>query len=285
MDALEPQTPSLDSTFELPVEGSKAEPIAPAISRDKFRILMPILGGAALLVAILALVLAVPGYRAFTAADPSHDGFVPPRSIFDTVELTQGSVVTIYCDLSKSSNQGSGWSISKNDLLPLQDAEAETKLADYSTTIVTNHHVIEDCIDDGTLSVLKLGKTYYPIIIADDEERDLAILAISQEFPPLGLSVSIPSPGWWVMTLGTPLGLEGSITFGNVISMEDDFNFLSTSNISSGGSGGPIVDNEGNVIGTSVASLTTQFTYEGIGLNSLCHSITDCNKRGKFWKE
>ena len=285
MDASEPQTPSLDSTFELPVEGTEAEPIAPAIPRDKFRILMPLLGGAALVVAVLALVFAVPGYRAYTAADPTKDGFVPPRNLFDTVEMTQKSVVTIYCDLSKTYDQGSGWSISKKDLLPLQDAEAEKKLVDYATAIVTNHHVIEDCIKDGTLSVFKLGKTYYPIIIADDKKRDLAILSINQVIPPLGLSSTIPSPGWWVMTLGTPLGLEGSITFGNIISMEDEFNFLTTSNISSGGSGGPIVDNEGNVIGTSVATLTEHFTYEGIGLNSLCDSIADCKKREKFWKE
>ncbi len=94
-----------------------------------------------------------PAYKQYKNSDPTRDGFVQPRSIAKLVNKTQLSRVTIYCDYSaKKYGQGSGWStnlkIKKNKKFP--------------TAIVTNYHVIEDCLDadgnmkPGSIKIIKL---------------------------------------------------------------------------------------------------------------------------------
>jgi hypothetical protein len=73
----------------------------------------------------------------FVAQDPKLDGYVQPRSISDLVDKTQESTLTVWCDVSKNEgSQGTAWAV-----------ELETVVSDkYPTTLITNHHVIEDCI-------------------------------------------------------------------------------------------------------------------------------------------
>ena len=52
------------------------------------------------------------------------------------------------------------------------------------------------------------------------------------------------------MAVGTADGFEGSVAFGNVLNTTDK-DILITAAISHGNSGGPLVDNEGNVVGTN----------------------------------
>ncbi|MCE2647847.1 MAG: hypothetical protein LW691_03825, partial [Streptomycetaceae bacterium] len=69
--------------------------------------------------------------------DPAGDGFVPPRSIERLVDTTQASTVTVFCTpKAGKTSQGTAWAI-----------ELETDVSkEYPTTLITNHHVIEDCI-------------------------------------------------------------------------------------------------------------------------------------------
>jgi len=73
----------------------------------------------------------------YGAQDPKHDGYVQPRSINDLVDKAAQSTVTVWCDVSKTNgSQGTAWAI-----------KLETAVSDvYPTTLITNHHVIEDCI-------------------------------------------------------------------------------------------------------------------------------------------
>ena len=73
------------------------------------------------------------------------------------------------------------------------------------TTLITNHHVIEECIDGkGKLTVAELWEKPVPAYIVKwDKKNDLAVLATKLKLKPLGLSQSEPWPGYWVMVLGS----------------------------------------------------------------------------------
>ena len=206
-------------------------------------------------------------------SDPKQDGYVQPRDISGLVERTQKSTVTVYCDSKKGSSQGTAWAI---DLENGQDKR-------YPTSLITNHHVIEDCIDGGNVTVAELyEKEVSAIIIKWDKKNDLAVLATVLKLEPLELSDAAPWPGYWVMASGSASGFEGSVAFGSVLNLLVD-EVLITANVSGGNSGGPLVDNEGRVIGTvSWNSKRDQFNG-AMSLDAMCRKIIECNGE-TYWE-
>jgi S1-C subfamily serine protease len=92
----------------------------------------------------------------------------------------------------------------------------------------------------------------------------------------LELSEFDPWPGYWVMALGSADGYEGSVAFGSVLNSNVD-EILITANISGGNSGGPLVDNEGRVVGI-VTWTSTKEQYNGaVSLNAMCRKILECD--------
>lgn len=213
----------------------------------------------------------------FRNSDPEIDGYVQPRSIASLVDLVQESTVSIYCDYGPGELDyitGSGWSL-----------EIETDLQDeYPTALVTNHHVIEECLNGkGKLFVAALGGEEYPAIIDNwDIENDLAVIATKLDVPPLYLSENKPYPGYWVMAVGTADGYAGSVAFGNVLNVSNTV-VLITAAISSGNSGGPLIDNEGYVIGTNTWSKIGEQYNGAMSLDAMCGGIMECDG-GKYWK-
>lgn len=225
--------------------------------------------------ALGAFLLAWAPAQQFGKTDPRGDGYVQPRSISDLVEKTQESTVTVFCEPSKKDfTLGTAWAID----LP-NGVEKE-----FPATLITNHHVIKKCIgNDGTLTVALLYKDKVPArIVKWDEKNDLAVLAANLDIPTLGLSEYEPWPGYWTMALGSADGYEGSVAFGTVLNGTNDEIFLTT-NISHGNSGGPVVDNEGNVVGVVTWGSTTEQYNGAKSLNAFCAEILKCE--GKyFWK-
>jgi S1-C subfamily serine protease len=213
----------------------------------------------------------------FRNTDPEIDGYVQPRSIASLVDLVQESTVSIYCDYGPGELDyitGSGWSF-----------EIETDRQDeYPTALVTNHHVIEECLNGkGKLFVAALGGEEYPAVIDNwDIENDLAVIATKLVVPPLYLSENKPYPGYWVMAVGTADGYEGSVAFGNVLNVTDTV-VLITAAISSGNSGGPLIDNEGYVVGTNTWSKIGEQYNGAMSLDAMCGGIMECDG-GKHWK-
>ena len=117
----------------------------------------------------------------FAAQDPKLDGYVQPRSVSDLVEKASESTVTVWCEVSKKDGaQGTAWAI-----------KLETAVSDiYPTTLITNHHVIEDCIGGkGKVTIALPGQNERDAIVVDwDAKNDLAVLASKSKYPPLALS-------------------------------------------------------------------------------------------------
>ena len=207
--------------------------------------------------------------------DPQMDGYVQPRSIADLVQLVQDSTVSIYCEYGNDGDfdLGTGWAL---------DIETDRE-NEYPTAIVTNHHVIEYCLDGkGEIFVEALEGEKFPAIIDNwDAENDLAVIATKLKVKPLELSQSNPKPGYWVMAVGTADGYEGSVAFGNVLNVTDT-EVLITAAISSGNSGGPLVDNEGKVIGTNTWSATNEQYNGAKSLDAMCIGIMECENE-TYW--
>jgi S1-C subfamily serine protease len=230
--------------------------------------------------ALGAFVLAWSPAQQFSNEDPAGDGYVPPRSIEKLVDRTQESTVTVWCDPKKGKGtQGTAWAI-----------ELETDVSEeYPTTLITNHHVIDECIDDaGVVTINRLFEDKVDAVIVKwDEDNDLAVIATKIKLPVLALSDNSPWPGYWVMALGSADGYEGSVSFGNVINT-NTAEILITNNISPGSSGGPLVDNEGYVVGVTSWGLDLEQYNGAMSLDSFCAKILKCeyeSKGNKTWWE
>ena len=201
--------------------------------------------------------------------NPLIDGYVQPRSISDLVDHVQKSTVSIYCEFGpkKEYDQGTGWAM---------DIQTERE-SEFPTALVTNYHVIKNCVNgEGRLFVAAFGGEEFPAIIDNwDKENDLAIIATKVRIDALELSQNSPNPGYWVMAIGTADGYEGSVAFGNVLNVTET-EVLITAAISSGNSGGPLVDNEGKVIGTNSWSATEEQYNGAKSLDVMCIGIMKC---------
>ena len=212
----------------------------------------------------------------FSSEDPSGDGYVPPRSIQTLVDRTQESTVTIWCEPSKDQgSQGTAWAM-----------DLKTKVSkDYPTTLITNHHVIESCIgiENSITIALPYEDPVKAVLVKWDAENDIAVLATKKTLPVLGLSENVTWPGYWVMALGSADGYEGSVSFGNVINTNKS-EILITNNISHGSSGGPLVDNEGFVVGMTSWGLDVEQYNGAKSLDAFCAKILKCQYgEGKTW--
>ena len=211
---------------------------------------------------------------------PANDGYVAPRDISTMIDSTQESVVTVYCNITKNrGSQGTGWSIDPKLL----------RKSSKRTTIMTNHHVIEDCIGDkGYVTISKLYAKEKPAqILFYDKKNDLAVLETDVELPVLELSENFIWPGYWVMVLGSAAGYEGSVSFGNILNFYGD-DVLFTNNLSEGNSGGPLIDNEGKVVGiTTWGSDRKREQFNGaMSLDTFCAKMIYCEfeiKGQKTW--
>lgn len=130
--------------------------------------------------------------------------------------------------------------------------------------IVTNYHVIEK-IASGTVELIS-EETVYPIesIFAIDKAHDLAIVkVVGIEAPPLLLGDSDAiQVGQNVYVAGNPWGLEGTFSTGVVSAVRQGNQLVAdqviqiTAPISPGSSGGPVLNDQGEVIGVSVGQFS-----------------------------
>jgi hypothetical protein len=199
--------------------------------------------------------------------------FSAPPDLESTIKRVQESTVVVTC----GDSQGTGWAI---DLGPVvADANFQLKVKDnlYPYSVITNHHVIEECETNADAVRVSNGTTnYISSLFTFDEENDLAIIATQAQIIPLQISPR-PSPGWWSMALGSPFGLEKSVSTGNVMNITPGGYVISTAPVNPGNSGGPLVNSLGQVMGTNTAFLRG---FQSVNIASdvdlLCKVLVDC---------
>lgn len=199
--------------------------------------------------------------------------FAAPADLESVIKRVQESTVVVAC----GDSLGSGWAV---DLGPVvADADFELKVKDklYPYSVITNHHVIEKCIDNpDDVRVSNGVSRYISSLFTYDEENDLAIVATQAKIPTLPIS-QIPEPGWWSMALGSPFGLEKSVSTGNVMNLVTDGYIISTAPINPGNSGGPLVNSFGHVMGTNTFYLQGRQSINiAADVDLLCESLVVC---------
>jgi len=145
---------------------------------------------------------------------------------------------------------------------------------DPAGLIVTNNHVIENA-DEIIINFAGGKKLTVTEVIGTDDKSDLALLRVEPEEPlpavPFGDSSQM-EVGDWVMAIGNPFGLGGSVSLGIVSAVKRDINagpydaFIQTdAAINRGNSGGPLFNMDGEVIGVNTAIISPTGGSIGIG--------------------
>ena len=160
-------------------------------------------------------------------------------------------------------------------------------IVDADGYIVTNAHVVENATrievelpfaavggDPGRSILRRRGRTVGGQIVAIDRETDIAVVKIEAKALPVlafGDSDAL-RPGQLVLSFGSPLGLDASVTLGIVSAVarqlrpEDPMIYIQTdAPINPGNSGGALVDTEGRLVGISTLIYSQSGGNEGIG--------------------
>lgn len=241
-------------------------------------LLFGLLGGVIGAVAVVA-VLVVGGFVAMpSSATSGKTGSAGTTSSSQTVTVNSGdstdttlanavaqkalpSVVSINVTTSDGEGVGSG------------------VVLDTDGNIVTNYHVIEGA---QSISVSTGDASYDATVVGSDESSDLAVIKIDAgdaALTPIEVGDSSTlQVGDWVMSLGSPFGLEQSVSTGIVSSLYRSTMLQNTSGntiytnliqtdatINPGNSGGALVDDEGKLVGINSLIESYSGSSSGVG--------------------
>jgi serine protease Do len=166
-------------------------------------------------------------------------------------------------------------------------------IIDPSGLILTNNHVIEGA--DQIYAIMADGTRMRVVEIAGrDVKVDLALLRVTPSKPLPSVTFGNSSKmrtGDWVMSIGNPFGLGGSVTLGIVSSLHRNINagpydeFIQTdAAINRGNSGGPLFNMNGEVIGVNTAIISPTGGSVGIGFampsNTVVQAVEQLRKYG-----
>jgi serine protease Do len=139
---------------------------------------------------------------------------------------------------------------------------------------VTNNHVVDKA--ESVEVTTDDGKSYTAKVIGTDPRTDIALIKVGgrNDFPFVHLGETAPRIGDWVLAVGNPFGLGGTVTAGIVSARGrdigagpyDDFIQIDAA-VNKGNSGGPTFDVDGNVIGVNTAIFSPSGGNVGIAFD------------------
>ena len=171
-------------------------------------------------------------------------------------------------------------------------------IVDASGLIVTSHHVVKDA--DSVTVTLQDGRKLEAQVVGVDPKTDLALLEVDvgESLPAVEFGDSDRTRvGDWVVAVGNPFGLGGTVTAGIVSSRGRDIgsgpydDFLQIdAPINRGNSGGPLFDRNGQVVGVNTAIFSPTGGNVGIGFaipanvaESVIESLRTDGKVNRGW--
>jgi serine protease Do len=156
--------------------------------------------------------------------------------------------------------------------------------------IVTNNHVV-DHATEVTVTTAD-GKTLAAKVIGTDAKTDLALLKVNDSgtYPFVKFAPHAPRVGDWVIAVGNPFGLGGTVTAGIVSARGrdigsgpyDDFIQIDAP-VNHGNSGGPTFNTDGDVVGVNTAIFSPSGGSVGIGFaisSDVVQNVVDQLKTG-----
>lgn len=194
-------------------------------------------------------------------------------SLTNLAEYVKPAVVHIRAITSRASD-------SDGKLIPISGSEGAGFIYRKDGYVITNDHVVTDA--DQVTVITNDGREYKGTV-KRAPEWDVAVIKISgSDFPTLGIADSkTVLPGQMVMAIGSPYGLENSVTFGHVSAIKrenavPDANLIGQAErfypdliqtdaaINVGNSGGPLVNIDGQVVGMNSSIYTKTGGSNGI---------------------
>ena len=163
--------------------------------------------------------------------------------------------------------------------------------------IVTNNHVVEHATEVNVTTTD--GKVIPAKVIGTDSKTDLALLKVKEggAYPFVNFAAQAPRVGDWVIAVGNPFGLGGTVTAGIVSARGRDIgsgpydDFLQIdAPVNHGNSGGPTFNAEGDVVGVNTAIFSPSGGSVGIGfaissdvVKSVVQSLKDNGAVTRGW--
>jgi len=200
------------------------------------------------------------------ATQPVKDGSLTIGEVYDRANASVVEI-TVTTQAATAGPMGSGTA----------QAQGSGFVYDTSGHVITNQHVV-----DGARSVsvrFANGKTYDATVVGSDPSTDLAVLKVdapASALHPLALADSSQvAVGDVVVAIGSPFGLENSVTAGIVSALDRSMRSPNGYSISSsiqtdaainhGNSGGPLLDLDGKVVGVNSQIESESGGNDGVG--------------------
>lgn len=171
-------------------------------------------------------------------------------NIYTNVEKSVYQIRVINKETGKKSSIGSGFVVTKDNIL------------------ATNYHVVSEYINDPDVFSLEFlsttGETGPLELVDFDIVHDLAVVKAKQSMGvPLRISY-LPEKGASLYSLGNPMDLGFTIVKGTnngILTKDEDGNILFSGSLNPGMSGGPTLDEQGNIIGINVATSGNDISF------------------------
>lgn len=197
---------------------------------------------------------------------------------FEPVDALEGRVTQIYEQTRGAVVNITNRSIAYDFFMqPVpQEGTGSGFVYDAEGHIVTNYHVVENAQE--LVVTLADGRSFPAQVVGTDPSNDLAVIGIQADnLPapiPLAENVSL-RVGQFVIAIGNPFGLEGTMTMGIISSLgrviqSPDGRFIgeaiqTDAAINPGNSGGPLLDLEGRIIGVNSQIVSASGASAGVG--------------------
>jgi len=254
------------------------------------------IAGLAAIITVAGIVRAAePASSASPAALSAGSQPVPMPSFADLAQRVSPAVVSIYVSAEQSAETATLDDQGENIIPPgspfefffkqfgqpgfgvkpqIVQAQGSGFFISSSGYILTNNHVVDHA---KTVSVKTSdGQSYAAKVIGTDAKTDLAVLKVERkaDFPYVAFADAAPRIGDWVLAVGNPFGLGGTVTAGIVSAQGRDIgsgpydDFLQIdAPVNKGNSGGPTFNLQGQVVGINTAIFSPSGGSVGIAFD------------------
>jgi len=209
--------------------------------------------------------------------------YEPPEDLQALLADVKASTVTVVCMSDGWVSTGSGFAVDWGTN------------AVSGSQIVTNYHVVEDCVGGrGEISIKTEGVEVAARLgnYSDYFSQDLAVLSTSLDVPSIPRAQEV-GQGNWVLAVGSPMGVEKTSTSGQISKIldssevfpypyvNDDYGMwiLHDAQINSGNSGGPLVNSRGELVGVNtldMAGAGLDGIFGSNGWPNICSTVMSC---------